>query len=176
MDSARLPDDRVAAPCGGALKRVLLVDGNVHVLHVMKSSLDRHGYEVDTALATDFATSLYREARHDVVIVDGDAHGRGGEALAAALLGGDAAAGDAIVPGGPGESRAPLVIVIGGAAAGECRAGSGDAPTPERWIKPVSLRYLVARLAEHFGHYDPGAGPAGAAPALSGVGASARPG
>ena len=61
------------------MRRVLLVDGNVHVLHVMKSSLDRHGYEVDTALAIDFARSLYRESRHDVVIVDGDAHAGGGE-------------------------------------------------------------------------------------------------
>ena len=176
MDSARLHDARVAAPRGAAMKRVLLVDGNVHVLHVMKSSLDRHGYEVDTALATDFAMSLYREARHDVVIVDGDAHGCGGEALAAALLGANAGQDGRCGSGDPGGARAPLVIVIGGAAAGECRDASGDAPTPERWIKPVSLRYLVARLAEHFGHYAPATVPVGAAPALSGVGASARRG
>lgn len=146
MNTARHARPRPAAP--GAMRRVLLVDGNVHVLHAMKSSLDRHGYEVDTALATDFARALYRESRHDVVIVDGDAHGSGGEALAASLVGGEG-------PGAPDGADAPLVIVIGGRGVERGEGGSGeDDPAPERWSKPVSLRYLVARLSEHFGHYD----------------------
>lgn len=137
-----------SVPAGsGRLRRVLLVDGNVHVLHVMKSSLDRHGYEVDTALAADVARALHRESRHDVVVIDADAHGRSGEALAAELLAGDGAA------------PAPLVILVGGTD-GAPGTASASGSAPERWSKPVSLRYLVARLAEHFGHYAPAAGAA----------------
>lgn len=140
MEASHPVLSRTVAP--GALRRVLLVDGDMHVLRVMKSSLDRHGYEVDTALTTDVARSLYRESRHDAVIVDADARGRAGdgESLAAALF---EDPGDAV----------PLVVLIGGSRADGEKAGSP--PTLERWTKPVSLRYLVARLSEHFGHYEP---------------------
>ena len=145
MDTAPSGAPRADA-ARGAMKRVLLVDGNVHVLQVMKSSLDRHGYEVDTALGPDVAAALYRDAAHDVVILDADAHGRRGEALAASLLDG---AGELRRAAGGGT---PLVVSIGGGAAPRA---SGDAAGPERWSKPVSLRWLVARLAEHFGRYGP---------------------
>ena len=150
MDTAPSGAPRADA-ARGAMKRVLLVDGNVHVLQVMKSSLDRHGYEVDTALGPDVAAALYRDAAHDVVILDADAHGRSGEALAASLLDG---AGELRRAAG---GAAPLVVSIGGAAArasGDASGpGSGPGSGPERWAKPVSLRWLVARLAEHFGRY-----------------------
>ena len=156
MDTAPTGAPRADA-ARGAMKRVLLVDGNVHVLQVMKSSLDRHGYEVDTALGPDVAAALYRDAAHDVVILDADAHGRRGEALAASLLDG---AGELRRAAG---GAAPLVVSIGGAAARASGDASRPGSGPERWAKPVSLRWLVARLAEHFGRYGP---PVAAPPAV----------
>ncbi len=138
------------------LRRVLLVDASVHVLHVMKSALDRHGYEVDTALSPAVAAALHGEHGHAAVVVDGDAFGRAGAELASEL---------ARRPGS-------LVVVVGG----ERRRGlPGDPDAPgERWLRPVSLRYLVARLTAHFGGFDADE-PAGGAsrakgPRLSAVG------
>ena len=148
MDTAPTGAPRADA-ARGAMKRVLLVDGNVHVLQVMKSSLDRHGYEVDTALGPDVAAALYRDAAHDVVILDADAHGRPGEALVASLLDG---AGELRRAAG---GAPPLVVSIGGATGRASADAPGDPAGPERWSKPVSLRWLVARLAEHFGRYGP---------------------
>lgn len=141
-----MDDNRSASPGSAGMRRVLLVDGNVHVLHVMKSSLDRHGYEVDTALSADVARALHRESRYDVVVVDADARGAAGAAAEALVA--------EVLAGGAGEP-VPLVIAIGGEAVAATRGdGPGwPGPNPERWTKPVSLRYLVARLAEHFGRY-----------------------
>jgi len=55
---------------GNQMKRILLVDNQAHVLRVMKLSLDRNGYEVDTALSADVALRMLRETRYDVLITD----------------------------------------------------------------------------------------------------------
>lgn len=146
-------------PVPGVPRRVLLVDPSVHVLHVMKSSLDRHGYEVDTALSSDVALALHREHGHAVVVVDGDGFGRNAGALVDGLR--------------SARDDASLVVVIGGEPARDAPGAS----SPERWAKPVSLRYLVARLAEHFGQLGPfGHERATDAPCLGAARAPATPG
>ena len=52
------------------MKRILLVDNQAHVLRVMKLSLDRNGYEVDTALSADVALGMLRKQKYDVLITD----------------------------------------------------------------------------------------------------------
>lgn len=120
------------------MKRVLLVDCDAHVLHVLKSSLDRNGYEVDTALSAAAALALLSDHRHDVVLVEADAQGLDSHALVEAIL------------DEPGEAL--LVLVPGGRPA-EWPANSAGRRV-ETLEKPLSLRYLVGRLGEYFGHFN----------------------
>jgi len=54
------------------MKRILLVDSQAHILRVMKLSLGRNGYEVDTALNGEVALEKMRETHYDVLIADKD--------------------------------------------------------------------------------------------------------
>jgi len=59
------------------LNRILLVDDQAHVLRVIKLSLDRNGFEVDTALSAEIALDMLQQGAfesnpYDVVITDMD--------------------------------------------------------------------------------------------------------
>lgn len=117
-------------------RRVLLVGIDALVLQVMKSTLDRNGFEVDTAMDAVVAADLFAEHRHAVLVVDGDEH-----AATMPLL--------RDLSSLPTDCR-PLAIVA-------CEAGTREACENELAVesltRPLSLRYLVARLNEHFGVY-----------------------
>lgn len=125
-----------------ALKRVLLVDDQAHVLRVMKLTLDRNGYEVDTALNGEVALQLLTEHRYDAVVTDSDMPHMDGRTLCEHIH-------------QQHLDETPFILVVG-----------SDEPEPtelnwidefdntERMDKPVSLRWLVARLSEYFGHFD----------------------
>ena len=126
------------------MKRILLVDDEAHVLRVMKLSLERNGYDVDTALSGDVALSMLREQDYHALITDSDMPKMSGRHLCKTVR---SRHGDSI-----------LIFVIVSTA-------SVDS-VPERldWIKsevnmealetPVSLRWIVARLNEFFGDYE----------------------
>jgi len=126
------------------MKRILLVDDEAHVLRVMKLSLERNGYDVDTALSGDVALSMLREQDYHALITDSDMPKMSGQQLCKTVR---SRHGDSI-----------LIFVIVSTA-------SVDS-VPERldWIKsevnmealetPVSLRWIVARLNEFFGDYE----------------------
>ncbi len=121
------------------LKRVLLVDVEPHVLQVMKSTLDRNGFEVDTALTVSAARQSFAEYSHQVVVINGDARETLVDPLCAELT---------QVP----VERQPLILLaLAGDADAELTIGSLPC---ESLSKPLSLRYLVARLAGHFGCYQ----------------------
>ena len=126
------------------MKRILLVDDEAHVLRVMKLSLERNGYDVDTALSGDVALSMLREQDYHALITDLDLPQMSGQDLCETVR---SRHGDSI-----------LIFVIASAA-------SDDAmPEQLEWIKsevnmealekPVSLRWIVARLNEFFGDYE----------------------
>ena len=131
------------------MKRILLVDDEAHVLRVMKLSLDRNGYEVDTALSGEVALQMLREHEFHVVITDADLPQMTGQNFCQTVR---SRYGDSI-----------LIFVVASA--------TRDDSTPETldWIKsetnmealekPVSLRWIVARLNEFFGDYDPAGVP-----------------
>lgn len=127
-DDSRLPSD--------GLKRILLVDDEAHVLRVMRLSLDRNGYEVDTALDDEVALRMLLEHRYAALIVAAE-FAPGGRGLCAS------------VSERLGEA-APLMLVMDEWT---------DTPEPdfppgvERLERPVSLRWIVARLNEYFGDY-----------------------
>ena len=122
------------------MKRILLVDDQAHVLRVIKLSLDRNGFEVDTALSGEIALKMLREASYNVVITDIDMPNLNGQDLCEAIQ--REFAGDA-----------PLCMLV---------VAESD-QIPEEWLasikmtelveKPMSLRWLVSRLNEYFGHF-----------------------
>lgn len=122
-----------------ALKRILLVDDEAHVLRVMRLSLDRNGYEVDTALDGEVALRMLREQRYAALVI-GAEFAPGGRGLCesiARLLGADA----------------PLMLVLDEEDDVE-RPWPEPAPGVERVERPLSLRWIVARLNEYFGDYE----------------------
>lgn len=118
-------------------RRILLVDEEAHVLRVMRLNLDRHGYEVDTALSSEAALQLLREQTYDVLIVSGEMPDMSAQQLcssAASQL----------------EASVQLMLIM---------ASPGDywvdeLAFVERLEKPVSLRWIVGRLSEAFGDYE----------------------
>jgi len=134
-----------------AMKRVLLVDDQAHVLRVVKLSLDRHGYEVDTALDAATALNMFREAPYDVVISSSHMPDVSGAQLSTMLLEEFA-------------SNGPLLLVVDNAA-GSCETSltlhdqrrAGEVSTHDGFELvdgPLSLRWLVLRLSEHFAPRD----------------------
>jgi len=142
---AILPDDEapLVQPYAGAferraLKRILVVDDEAHVLRVLRLSLDRNGYEVDTALDGEIALTMLREQRYAALIVSAEFAPRGG--------------GLCDVVQRQFSDDAPLMLVmVDNAEEAEWR---GDSSAVERVERPVSLRWIVARLNEYFGDYQ----------------------
>ena len=123
------------------MKRILLVDDQAHVLRVIKLSLDRQGFEVDTALSGDIAVAMLksgagRACQYDVLIVDADMPGMNGMQLCEAVQ-------------RDLHAFLPLMFVA---------ARSNDYPVSE-WAKrfkfaeciakPMSLQQLIPRLESH---------------------------
>lgn len=120
------------------LKRILIVDDEAHVLRVMRLSLDRNGYEVDTALDGEVGLRMLREQRYAAVIVSGE-FAPDGYGLCESLrrqFGDDA----------------PLMLVMVDDA--DTTNWSEVPADVERIDRPVSLRWIVARLNEYFGDYE----------------------
>jgi|GEM_PF-3986459 len=109
---------------------VLLVSPDVHVLHVMQSSLNRAGFEVDTALRADIAQRLSTEIDYDALVID---EGEGVQALCRDVL---------------SRPAAPCVLMMSEAGARDTLPEGA-----ERLEKPLSLRYLTARLIGQFGYF-----------------------
>lgn len=118
-------------------RRILLVDEEAHVLRVMRLNLDRHGYEVDTALSSEAALQLLREQSYDVLIMSGEMPDMSAQQLC------ESAASQT-------DSAVPLMLIM-------TRTGDDwidELEFVERIEKPVSLRWIVARLSETFGDYE----------------------
>ncbi len=122
----------------GAMRRVLLVNAEPHRLQLMKSTLDRNGYEVDTALKADVAARLFLKHRHEVVVLDGNATPARAEPLCRVLA-------------DLQDEQQPLVLLVSMDSSPVLELT--DQFEYERLEQPMSLRYLVARLAGHFGCY-----------------------
>ncbi|MEE9322198.1 MAG: response regulator [Granulosicoccus sp.] len=124
------------------MKRILLVDAQAHVLRVMKLNLGRNDYEVDTALNGETALRLLREQRYDVLITGSDVPHIDEHQLCRKVHNMFA-------------SNAPLMLVIADCDSElEAPAWIEKLPNVERLVKPVSLRWIVARLNAYFN--DPG--------------------
>jgi len=136
------PQDAFSSlPTSHAMKRILLVDNQAHVLRVMKSSLDRNGYEVDTALSGDVALGMLRETQYDVLITDNGLAKLDGQQLINAIA-------------EQFQSRAPAMFLVTDQGADDLDEWCAELDRTECIAKPISLRYLVGRLNELFGKYE----------------------
>ncbi len=134
-----------AALSSQCMKRILLVDSQAHILRVMKLSLDRNGYEVDTALNGEVALEKMRETHYDVLIADKELSSMTGEQLFATVSAHFSRDIYLDVP------KMFLITSENMPAMPDADLNRADFESLE---KPVSLRYLVARLNELFGAYE----------------------
>jgi len=123
------------------MKKILLVDDQAHVLRVIKLSLDRNGYEVDTALNGELALQKMKAQRYDVLITDLTMPTMSGCQLCETVY-------------RDHSPNLPLMFIVTDTMGPELEAWTGKYPEVEFLDKPMSLRWLVARLGELFGHYE----------------------
>jgi CheY-like chemotaxis protein len=119
------------------MKRVLIVDDEPHVVRVLKLSLQREGYEVDSAPNPGVALDKLRSSRPDVLITDVQMPGMSGRELCETL--------HVNMP-----DREFLILVMTSMAARENREWVSRLPNIEFLEKPLSPRTLLARLANYF--------------------------
>jgi two-component system, OmpR family, alkaline phosphatase synthesis response regulator PhoP len=124
--------------CGDAMsqRKVLLVDEQAHVLRVMRLNLGRHGYEVDTALSSEAALLMLRDNTYDALIITSDMPDMSNKELCKYAS---------------ERSRIPIALMLVGTSMDdEWLVHSAIA---EKLDKPISLRWIVARLSEVFGDF-----------------------
>jgi len=135
----RTPDrTRVHLPSGKQSKRILLVDNQAHVLRVMKSTLDRCGYDVETALGADIALTVLREYHFDVVIIDNGLEKLDGQQLVYTIE-------DQF------RDRAPAMFLLTDQNTENLHQWCLQFDRTECIEKPISISYLDDRLSVLFG-------------------------
>ena len=116
------------------------------MLRVIKLSLDRQGFEVDTALSGDMALAMMRpgaakragrNGTYDVLITNADMPGMNGMQLCEAVRR------DML-------ANFPLMFVVGEREDALATAWARDFVDAEILEKPMSLLGLVNRLDQHF--------------------------
>jgi len=115
--------------------RILLVDNQAHVLRVMKLTLDRNGYDVDTAKSADVALGKLRDAKYDVLITDNGLEKLDGQQLIDTVL----------------EQccdHVPAMFLVTDHNEDNLVEWCSHLDRTECLEKPISMRYLVGRLDE----------------------------
>jgi len=120
------------------MKRILLVDSQAHVLRVMKSTLDRRGYEVETAMSADLALAKIRESCFDVLIIDNDLETLDGQQLIFTIE-------DQF------SDRTPAMFLLTDHNADSLQQWCTQFDRTECMEKPISLHYLDDRLVDLLG-------------------------
>jgi len=104
----------------------------------MKSTLDRCGYEVETALSADTALTILRESHFDVLIVDNGLEKLDGQQLIYTIE-------DQF------RDRAPAMFLLTDRDAEKLQQWCLQFDRTECIEKPISISYLDDRLNELFG-------------------------
>lgn len=119
-------------------RRILLVDNQAHVLRVMKSTLDRSGYEVETAKSADMALSLIRESHFDALIIDNGLEKLDGQQLIYTIE-------DQF------RDCAPAMFLVTDENTEILQQWCSQFDRTECLTKPISINYLDGRLCELLG-------------------------
>ncbi|MBK7348552.1 MAG: PAS domain S-box protein [Gemmatimonadetes bacterium] len=134
--AGRAPAVTVAAPAGAPRARLLLVDDEADVLRLMRTFLERAGYEVTTAANGEEALARFRELRErlGLVVLDLTMPGMGGDETLAAMA--------ALAPEVP-------VMLTSGFSEEEVSRRCGTMPNAAFLPKP----YLPAELVAEVGRW-----------------------
>jgi len=114
---------------------ILIVDDEPKVLRITRLSLEKAGYEVATAGDGEEALAKLREKPFDVLVTDVNMPRMSGEQLCAAVRSAEF-------------DPTPLIFVATGRTGQNHRAWANSLENVELMEKPVSLRRLIARIAE----------------------------
>jgi len=124
--------------------RILVVDDEAYVTHVLRQYLERDGYSVRTASNGEKALEAAEDFDPEVVITDVQMPRMNGQTLCEELVRRRAAA-------------APLLLVMTSRTDRELRAWAQTMVAADFLEKPVSPRRVLARIAEHFAPTEAGA-------------------
>ena len=119
------------------MRRILLVDDQPHIIRVIKLTLDRQGFNVDTAANGEEALGKLRGDAYDVLITDIEMPRMDGQRLCEVMH-------------QQLTDLKLLTLVITAKTDQELRDWAARLPRTEFLEKPLSLRRLTARLDEHF--------------------------
>ncbi|MCF6192997.1 MAG: response regulator [Kangiellaceae bacterium] len=122
------------------MKNILIVDDEPFVLRLMKQSLERDGYKVQTAYNGVKALDIIRENPPDVLITDVEMPRMTGEELCKKI--------SEEMP-----DRKFLIIVITSRTEIEHRQWSTSIENLNFMEKPMSVRLLLGLLENHFSKY-----------------------
>ena len=123
------------------MRKVVIVDDEPHVLRVLRLSLEREGYEVESFANGEEALDALRESHPDVLITDIQMPRMTGEQLCQIL--------QAEMP-----EREFLIFVLTSRTEIEHREWSRQIENLQFLEKPVSIRSLIERLSEYFDRND----------------------
>lgn len=119
------------------MKKILIADDEPHVSRVLKQSLERSGYLVDTVLHGEAALENLQQSHPDVLITDIQMPRMSGEELCRRI--------QQEMPG-----RCFLIFVLTSRTEIEHREWSRQIDNLMFLEKPVSIRRLISMLNEYF--------------------------
>ncbi len=123
------------------MKSILFVDDEPHVSRVAKLSLERAGYRVELAHNGEEALPRVLEGSFDAVITDIQMPKMGGREFCEQI--------QARIP-----NRKFFIFVVTARSEDAYRTWASGLDSCELIEKPLSMRYLLSRLAHHLGGPD----------------------
>jgi len=123
------------------MKKIMLVDDEMHVLRILRLSLEKQGYQVDTYSNGADALEALKLQQPDVLVTDIQMPRMTGEELCKSIR--------LEYP-----ERAFLIVVLTSRTEIEHREWSASFDNLEFMEKPVSMRQLISRLEDYFQHQN----------------------
>lgn len=121
------------------MKKIMLVDDEMHVLRILKLSLEKQGYDIDTYNNGQDALNALQQQQPDVLITDIQMPRMTGEELCKQIR--------IEFP-----DRHFLIVVLTSRTEIEHREWSSSFDNLQFLEKPVSMRNLVIQLDDYFNH------------------------
>ncbi|MCA9728469.1 MAG: response regulator [Candidatus Eisenbacteria bacterium] len=118
-------------------RRILVVDDEIYILHILEFSLSMEGYEVVTASDGNEAVKRLEECDPDMVVLDVMMPGLDGYAVCRQLRASD-------------HLRSIPVILLSAKGRSVDREAGLEAGADEYIVKPFSPRHLLERIRELF--------------------------
>ncbi len=119
------------------MQKIMLVDDEMHVLRILRLSLEKQGYEIDTFNNGEDALESLKRLKPDVLITDIEMPRMTGEELCKQVL--------IEYP-----DRNILIIVLTSRTEIEHRKWSANIENLQFFEKPISMRKLITLLDDYF--------------------------